>query len=202
MANRLSNIGEEAAHCTRCPLYLNATQTVFGEGPVTAAMMMVGEQPGDKEDIAGRPFVGPAGQMLDRALAEIGLDRGSVYVTNAVKHFKNEPRGKRRLHKRPDSREIQACRWWLDLELDALKPKFVVALGATAAFALMGRRLVLARERGRLLRWSDGRAGLATIHPSAILRMRDEVERREAFSGFAGDLREAVRLVGTQATAS
>jgi uracil-DNA glycosylase family protein len=202
MANRLSKIGEEAAHCTRCPLYLNATQTVFGEGPVTAAMMMVGEQPGDKEDIAGRPFVGPAGQMLDRALAEIGLDRGSVYVTNAVKHFKNEPRGKRRLHKRPDSREIQACRWWLDLELDALKPKFVVALGATAAFALMGRTLVLARERGRLLRWSDGRAGLATIHPSAILRMRGEAERREAFSGFADDLREAVRLVGTQATAS
>jgi uracil-DNA glycosylase family protein len=202
MANSLSKIGEEAAHCTRCPLYLNATQTVFGEGPATAAMMMVGEQPGDKEDIAGRPFVGPAGQMLDRALAEIGLDRGSVYVTNAVKHFKNEPRGKRRLHKRPDSREIQACRWWLDLELDALKPKFVVALGATAAFALMGRTLVLARERGRLLRWSDGRAGLATIHPSAILRMRGDAERREAFSGFAGDLREAVRLVGTQATAS
>jgi uracil-DNA glycosylase family protein len=201
MANRLSKIGEEAAHCTRCPLYLNATQTVFGEGPVTAAMMMVGEQPGDKEDIAGRPFVGPAGQMLDRALAEIGLDRGSVYVTNAVKHFKNEQRGKRRLHKRPDSREIQACRWWLDLEIDALKPKFVVALGATAAFALMGRTLVLARERGRLLRWSDGRAGLATIHPSAILRMRGEAERREAFSGFAGDLREAVRLVGTPATA-
>ena len=165
-------------------------------------MMMAGEQPGDKEDIAGRPFVGPAGQMLNRALAEIGLDRGSVYVTNAVKHFKNEPRGKRRLHKRPDSREIQACRWWLDLELDVLKPKFVVALGATAAFALMGRTLVLARERGRLLRWSDGRAGLATIHPSAILRMRGEAERREAFSGFAGDLREAVRLVGTQATAS
>jgi DNA polymerase len=202
MANRLSKIGEEAAHCTRCPLYLNATQTVFGEGPVTAAMMMVGEQPGDREDIAGRPFVGPAGQMLDRALAEIGLDRGSVYVTNAVKHFKNEPRGKRRLHKRPDSREIQACRWWLDLELDVLKPKFVVALGATAAAALMGRTLVLARERGRLLRWSDGRAGLATIHPSAILRMRGEAERREAFSGFAGDLREAVRLVETEATAS
>jgi DNA polymerase len=202
MANRLSNIGEEAAHCTRCPLYLNATQTVFGEGPTNAAMMMVGEQPGDKEDIAGRPFVGPAGQMLDRALAEIGLDRGSVYVTNAVKHFKNEPRGKRRLHKRPDSREIQACRWWLDLELDVLKPKFVVALGATAAAALMGRTLVLARERGRLLRWSDGRAGLATIHPSAILRMRGEAERREAFSGFAGDLREAVRLVETEVTAS
>ena len=202
MAYGLAKIGEEAAHCTRCPLYLNATQTVFGEGPATAAMMMVGEQPGDKEDIAGRPFVGPAGQLLDRALAEIGLDRGSVYVTNAVKHFKNEPRGKRRLHKRPDSREIQACRWWLDLELDVLKPKFVVALGATAAAALMGRTLVLARERGRLLRWSDGRAGLATIHPSAILRMRDEAERREAFSGFAGDLREAVRLVESKATVS
>jgi uracil-DNA glycosylase family protein len=160
MAEDLSNVEEAAAHCTRCPLYLNATQTVFGEGPATAAIMMVGEQPGDKEDIAGRPFVGPAGQLLDRALAEI-----VAYVTNAVKHFKNEPRGKRRLHKRLDRGEIQACPWWLDLELGVVKPKLVVALGATAAFALMGRTLVLARERGRLLRWSDGRAGLATIHP-------------------------------------
>jgi len=199
MADRLSKIGNEAARCTRCPLYLNATQTVFGEGPATSAMMMVGEQPGDKEDIAGRPFVGPAGQVLDRALAEIGLDRASVYVTNAVKHFKNEPRGKRRLHKRADRAEIQACRWWLDLELDVLKPKFVVALGAPAAFALMGRTLVLARERGRLLRWSDGRAGLATLHPSAVLRMRSEPERRDAFFGLVGDLREALRLVDAEA---
>jgi uracil-DNA glycosylase family protein len=198
MAESLSNVEEAAAHCTRCSLYINATQTVFGEGPATAAIMMVGEQPGDKEDIAGRPFVGPAGQVLDRALAEIGLDRGSVYVTNAVKHFKNEPRGKRRLHKRPERGEIQACRWWLDLELGVVKPKLVVALGATAAFALMGRTLVLARERGRLLRWSDGRAGLATIHPSAILRMPDEAERREAFFDFAGDLREALRLANTK----
>jgi uracil-DNA glycosylase family protein len=198
MAEALSNVEEAAAACTRCPLYLNASQTVFGEGPAPAAIMMVGEQPGDKEDIAGRPFVGPAGQLLDRALAEIGLDRGSVYVTNAVKHFKNEPRGKRRLHKRPGRGEIQACRWWLDLELDAVKPKLVVALGATAAFALMGRTLVLARERGRPLRWLDGRAGLATIHPSAILRMPDEAERREAFSALADDLREALRLSHTK----
>jgi uracil-DNA glycosylase family protein len=198
MAKGLSNVEAAAAQCTRCPLYLNATQIVFGEGPATATIMMVGEQPGDKEDIAGRPFVGPAGQVLDRALAEIRLDRGSVYVTNAVKHFKNEPRGKRRLHKRPDHGEIQACRWWLDLELGAVKPKLVVALGATAAFALMGRTMVLARERGRLLRWSDGRAGLATIHPSAILRMPDESERREAFLGFADDLREALRLAHTE----
>jgi uracil-DNA glycosylase len=198
MAEGLSNVEEAAAHCTRCPLYLNATQTVFGDGPATAAIMMVGEQPGDKEDIAGRPFVGPAGQVLARAFAEIGLDRGWVYVTNAVKHFKNEPRGKRRLHKRPGRGEIQACRWWLDLELDAVKPKLVVALGATAVFALMGRTLVLARERGRPLRWLDGRAGLATTHPSASLRIPDEAQRREAFSGFVGDLREALRLADTE----
>jgi DNA polymerase len=199
MQNQLAALAREAARCTRCPLYLNATQTVFGEGPPTAALMMVGEQPGDREDLVGRPFVGPAGLVLDRALAEIGLERGSVYVTNAVKHFKNEPRGKRRLHKRPNRGEIETCRWWLDRELAAVASSFVVALGATAAFALMGRTMTLSRERGRLLRWSNGRAGLATIHPSAVLRMPDEAGRRQAFEGLANDLREALRLAGMKA---
>jgi len=198
-AMRLSELAAEAAHCTRCPLYRDAIQTVFGEGPAASSLVMVGEQPGDSEDKLGRPFVGPAGKLLDRALNEIGLDRSSVYVTNAVKHFKNEPRGKRRLHKRPNREEIVACRWWLDRELAVLKHSFVVALGATAAFALMGRSVVLARERGRLLHWADGRAGLATLHPSAILRMREEPERQAAFRGFADDLREAVRLAAAEA---
>ena len=198
-AMRLSELAAEAAQCTRCPLYRNAIRTVFGQGPATSPLVMVGEQPGDSEDKLGHPFVGPAGKLLDRALTEIGLDRSSVYVTNAVKHFKNEPRGKRRLHKRPNREEIVACRWWLDRELAVLKRSFVVALGATAAFALMGRSVVLARERGRLLHWADGRAGLATLHPSAILRMREEPERQAAFQGFADDLREAVRLSAAEA---
>jgi len=191
----LLEIAKEAAHCERCPLYLNATQTVFGEGRADATMVMVGEQPGDKEDLAGLPFVGPAGQVLNRALTEAGIERASIYVTNAVKHFKNEPRGKKRLHKRPNRGEIETCRWWLDKEIAIVDPKLVVALGATAALALMGRTVVLTRERGRLLYWRGARAGLATIHPSAILRMRTESDRREAFSSFVGDLREALHLV-------
>jgi uracil-DNA glycosylase family protein len=163
-------------------------------GAIDGFVALAGEQPGDYQHREGRPFVGPAGKLLDRAFAEIGLDRASVYITNAVKHFKNEPRGKRGLHKRPDRDEIIACRWWLNRELATLKPSFVVALGATAAFALMGRTVVLSRERGRLLHWSDGRAGLATIHPSAILRIRESDERDEAFGAFANDLREATRL--------
>jgi len=194
-AIQLTEIAEEAAHCIRCPLYRNASQTVFGEGPATATLMMVGEQPGDKEDLAGRPFVGPAGAVLDRALLEIGVERSSIYLTNAVKHFKSEPRGKRRLHKSPNHGEIKACRWWLDREIAATAPELVVALGATAAFALMGRTVVLARERGQLLHWSDGRAGMATIHPSAILRSSDEASRREMFAHFVDDLRWALRLV-------
>jgi uracil-DNA glycosylase len=191
----LDKIAEEAAKCTRCPLYLNATQTVFGEGSEGASMMMVGEQPGDKEDLAGRPFVGPAGLVLDRALAEAGIERTAIYVTNAVKHFKNESRGKRRLHKRPARGDIEACRWWLEKEIVAVDPQLVVALGASAASALMGRTVVLARERGQLLQWRGARAGLATIHPSAILRMRTEDNRRKAFMELVSDLREARRLL-------
>jgi uracil-DNA glycosylase family protein len=179
----------------RCPLFRNATQVVFGEGPADSQVMLIGEQPGDQEDRTGRPFVGPAGHVLDRALEQAGLDRSKVYITNAVKHFKHEQRGKRRLHKRPNHYEIEQCRWWLDREFAAIEPKLVIALGATAASALMGRALILARERGRPLRWRDGRAGLATIHPSAVLRMPDEPARTEALKGFTHDLRLAFTLV-------
>jgi DNA polymerase len=157
--------------------------------------MMVGEQPGDQEDRTGRPFVGPAGRVLDKALKEVGLDRESVYVTNAVKHFKFQQRGKRRLHKHPKRYEIEQCRWWLDREFAAIDPRFVIALGATAASALMGRAVILARERGRLLRWQDGRAGLATIHPSAVLRMPDDAARSRALADFIKDLRVALALM-------
>jgi uracil-DNA glycosylase len=192
----IAELAREARHCRRCPLYANATQTVFGEGAPRAPLFMVGEQPGDEEDRAGRPFVGPAGRMLDRALAEVGIERGQVYVTNAVKHFKNELRGKRRLHKRPNQYEIERCRWWLELELAAVQPKLVVALGVTAASALMGRNVVLVRERGRLLRFGDRQPVMATIHPSAILRAPDEEGRREAYRGLVRDLKRAVRAVG------
>ncbi len=187
-------IAEEAAQCQRCSLYQHATQVVFGEGSIPALLMMIGEQPGDQEDREGRPFVGPAGRMLDAALRELKLDRRLIYLTNAVKHFKHELRGKRRLHKHPNRYEIEQCRWWLDQEFLLVRPKLVIALGAVAAAALMGRPVVLARERGRLLRWADGRQGLATIHPSAILRMPDEASRHDAYSRFVDDLRQAVVL--------
>lgn len=193
----LAEAAQEAVHCQRCPLYRDATQVVFGEGPAPAAIMMVGEQPGDREDLAGHPFVGPAGRVLDQALEAIGLDRRSVYVTNAVKHFKHEMRGKRRIHKPPNQGEVSQCRWWLDQELALVEPKLVIALGATAARALMGRTLVLGRERGQLLRWADGRRGLATVHPSAVLRMPDEAARHQALADLIRDLRQALQLVET-----
>jgi uracil-DNA glycosylase len=153
--------------------------------------MMVGEQPGDVEDREGRPFIGPAGRILDRALQKSGLDRRAIYVTNAVKHFKHEQRGKRRLHKRPNPDEVEKCRWWLDKELALVKPRLVVGLGALAAHALMGRKVIISRVRGRLLHWADGRPGLATIHPSADLRMPDAASRQTAFLGLAKDLQQA-----------
>jgi uracil-DNA glycosylase family protein len=192
---RLAQLADEAALCQRCTLFRNATQVVFGEGPADAQIMMIGEQPGDREDLAGRPFVGPAGRILDKALQKVGLERSAIYVTNTVKHFKHEQRGKRRLHKHPNRFEVEQCRWWLDGEFKAIDPKLVIALGATAASALMGRRLTLASERGRLLRWPDGRAGLATIHPSVVLRSPDEAARSKAFDSFVGDLRIAVALM-------
>jgi DNA polymerase len=182
-----------AAHCERCPLYKNATQTVFGEGPADAPLVFVGEQPGDQEDLQGKPFVGPAGQMFDRALAEAGIDRSRVYVTNAVKHFKFEPRGKRRIHQRPNNAEIDACRWWLDKELDLIKPRLTVALGATAARALTGRDTTISRARGRLMPLRDGVEGFITVHPSFLLRLPDEASKAREYQRFVADLRQVAQ---------
>jgi probable DNA metabolism protein len=183
---------DEAAGCTRCPLYKDATQTVFGEGPVDARMMFVGEQPGDQEDLARRPFVGPAGQMFDRAITEAGIDRARVYVTNAVKHFKFEQRGKRRIHSKPGAGEIEACRWWIDQERMLVKPQVTVALGATAARSLLGRVVTIGRERGRAIELPDG-GGEAwiTVHPSFLLRLPDEAARVQEYARFVDDLRLA-----------
>jgi DNA polymerase len=189
-AKSIAALRKMAAACERCPLFRNAIQTVFGEGPDNAAIMMVGEQPGDQEDRQGHPFVGPAGKVLDRAMAEAGIDRAQVYLTNTVKHFKNEPRGKRRLHKRPNQYEISRCRWWLDGELALVKPRLIVALGGTAAAALAGRPVVISRARLEEATFA-GIPGVVTNHPSAILRMRDEAERKEAFEGIVADLRKA-----------
>ncbi len=190
-ASLLTQAAAEAAACERCPLYKDATQMVFGEGPASAALMLVGEQPGDQEDRAGHPFVGPAGAVLDRALAEAGIARDEIYVTNAVKHFKHETRGKRRLHKRPNADEIKKCRWWLDQEIDIVRPKLILALGVTAAQALTGRKITLARERGHALDLWDGQRGMLTLHPSSILRMPDETARHDAFAGLVADLARA-----------
>ena len=193
-AGSLEELKTEASACRRCSLWKNATQTVFGEGPTNAPVVFVGEQPGDQEDLAGKPFVGPAGQMFDRALAEAGIDRARVYVTNAVKHFKHEPRGKRRIHKRPDNAEIDHCRWWIERELGLIKPHLTVALGATAARTLSGKSLTIARERGRLLQWRDGRIGLITVHPSFLLRLPDAAAQAIEYRRFVDDL----KLVGAQ----
>jgi uracil-DNA glycosylase family protein len=178
-----------AEHCQRCPLYRNATQTVFGEGPAHAAVVFVGEQPGDQEDLQGKPFVGPAGQMLDRALSDAGIDRKLVYVTNAVKHFKFEPRGKRRLHQKPNNAEIEACGWWLDNEFRLLKPRLAVALGATAARALTGRDTTISRSRGKLMPLREGMEGFITVHPSFLLRLPDAVSKEREYARFIADLR-------------
>jgi uracil-DNA glycosylase len=185
----LSAARKAAEHCERCPLYKNATQTVFGEGPAHASVVFVGEQPGDQEDLAGKPFVGPAGQLFDRALAEAGIDRLRVYVTNAVKHFKFEPRGKRRIHKKPDNNEIEACRWWLDNELRLLEPRLTVALGATAARALTGRDVTISRSRGKLMPLREGVDGLITVHPSFLLRLPDAASKEREYERFVADLK-------------
>ncbi|PXA89008.1 uracil-DNA glycosylase [Nostoc sp. 3335mG] len=182
---------DEAAGCQRCPLWKPATQTVFGEGPVDADMMVVGEQPGDQEDLAGRPFVGPAGQVFDRAMAQAGIDRSRVYVTNAVKHFKFEPRGKRRIHAKPGVGEIDACRWWIEQERGILRPRMTVALGATAARSLTGKTVTISRERGRVLTLADGGAAWITVHPSFLLRLPDKVQAEEEFARFVEDLKGA-----------
>ena len=189
----LKTVAKEAASCTLCPLYRNATQTVFGEGAARAPIMLVGEQPGDQEDLAGHPFVGPAGKVLDRAMAEAGLDRKKVYLTNAVKHFKNEPRGKKRLHKRPNRYEVEVCRVWLRQEISLVKPQLILALGVTAAVALAGRPVVLSRERGRVIDLADGQRGMVTTHPSSILRMPDQKARHAAFAALVKDLKAAAK---------
>jgi uracil-DNA glycosylase len=190
----LGRAAHEAEACRRCDLWEPATQTVFGEGPADARIMFVGEQPGDQEDVAGRPFVGPAGQLLDRALEEAGIDRRGVYVTNAVKHFKFVPRGKRRIHQKPESPEIAACKFWLDIELREVRPDLLVLLGATAARAILGRAVTIGRERGRRIDLGDGQAGFITVHPSFLLRVPDEDSRAREYRAFLGDLRKAARL--------
>jgi uracil-DNA glycosylase len=187
---------DEAAGCTRCHLYRDATQTVFGEGPVTATMMFVGEQPGDQEDLAGKPFVGPAGQVFNRALAQAGIAREETYVTNAVKHFKFEPRGKRRIHAKPDAGEITACRWWIEQEQMLLRPRVTVALGATAARSLFGRAVTISRERSRALTLPEGGEAWITVHPSYLLRLPDEQQKEQEFARFVEDLRLAHAAVG------
>ncbi|MDO9488184.1 MAG: UdgX family uracil-DNA binding protein [Sphingomonadaceae bacterium] len=177
-----------ALTCTRCPLYKDATQTVFGEGPARAKLMFVGEQPGDQEGLAGRPFVGPAGQLFDRALADAGIDRADTYVTNAVKHFKFEPRGKRRLHKTPDAREIDACRFWVDHERALVKPRLVVGLGATAARSLLGKIVTISKTRGAPIELGDGSEAWITVHPSFLLRLPDDAARRIEYRRFVEDL--------------
>ena len=187
---------DEAAGCTRCPLYKDATQAVFGEGPVDAPLMFVGEQPGDQEDLAGRPFVGPAGQLFDRALGDAGIDRSRAYVTNAVKHFKFEQRGKRRIHSKPGTGEIDACRWWVEQERMILKPEVTVALGATAARSLFGRQVTIGRERGQRLNLPEGGAALITVHPSFLLRLPDEAAKRAEYARFVEELKMAQAMLG------
>ena len=191
----LAGLRKAARGCTACPLYKIGTQTVFGEGPGTARLMLIGEQPGDIEDQTGRPFVGPAGKLLDRALADAGLDRAQVYVTNVVKHFKWVQRGKRRIHKRPGSLEIVACRPWLEAEIALTEPQVIVCLGATASQALLGRSFRLTQERGRFVPSPLAPFVTATVHPSALLRQPDAESRRREYAAFVKDLRLAAAAI-------
>ena len=188
-AESLAALREEAAECRACPLRRNATQTVFGEGPQAAQIMLVGEQPGDKEDLAGKPFVGPAGQMLDRALKDAGIDRSKTYVTNAVKHFKFVPRGKIRLHQKPSTPEITACRQWYERELASIKPALVVAMGATAAQGVLGKITPINKNRGHLIDLDEGIEAMVTVHPSYLLRLPDEDAKKREYQRFVEDLK-------------
>ncbi|WP_438009202.1 UdgX family uracil-DNA binding protein [Sorangium sp. So ce321] len=192
----LPSLREAAAGCRACPLWERGTQTVFGEGAARSDVLLLGEQPGDREDLAGKPFVGPAGQLLDRALEAAGIDRGRAYVTNVVKHFKWEPRGKRRIHKKPDAREIRACLPWLAAEIAVVQPEIVVCLGATAAQALLGSSFRVTRDRGRILESPLAPRTLATVHPASILRMPDEDSRQAELSRFIEDLTAVARALG------
>jgi uracil-DNA glycosylase family protein len=191
----LRKLVASAAGCTACELYEPATQTVFGEGPARAEVMMVGEQPGDREDIEGHPFVGPAGHVLNRALEEAEIDRRKVYVTNAVKHFRFEPRGKRRIHKKPNAEHIRACRPWLEAELAVVRPKVLVCLGAVAAQALIGRQFRVTQHRGEFIETDLEPLVTATVHPSSILRAPDDRARREAMEAFVRDLRAVAKVL-------
>jgi DNA polymerase len=189
--NNLSEVAAAAKVCTACHLYKRGTQTVFGEGPKRARLMMLGEQPGDQEDLSGQPFVGPAGKLLDRALEDAGIDRDDVYVTNTVKHFKWEPRGKRRIHQKPNSREVAACRPWMEAELRIVKPKLLVCLGSTAAQAIFGSSFRVTKQRGTVLESEFAPRVLATVHPSSLLRQPDEESRAREYKLFVSDLRAA-----------
>ncbi len=197
----LAVVREIAKDCKACDLYKRGTQTVFGEGPPRAEVMMVGEQPGDAEDLAGRPFVGPAGKLLDRALEEAGIDRAVVYVTNVVKHFKWEPRGKRRIHAKPNAAEIAACRPWLDTEIALVRPQILVCLGATAAQALLGKSFKVSQQRGTPVESPLAPVVLATVHPSSILRARDDETRRAEMARFVEDLKVVSRELARTARA-
>ena len=204
-AMSLESLRDQARNCRDCPLWENATQTVFGEGSQHAKIMLVGEQPGDKEDLAGRPFVGPAGQVLDRALQEAGIDRKKVYVTNAVKHFKYVPRGKIRLHQKPNTPEIKACRQWYERELAAIRPELVVALGATAAQSVFGKITPINKNRGRLIEPGQGLEGfkvLVTVHPSYLLRIPDERDKASEYVRFVDDLKIASDFLQKSARAA
>src|ERR1043166_5365532 len=191
----LSGLRKAENECRRCPLYKHATQAVPGEGPGHAKVMLVGEQPGDKEDLAGKPFVGPAGRVLDQALADAGIPRNETFVTNAVKHFKFEPRGKRRLHKKPNAHEIERCKWWFEQERAIVEPEVIVALGASAARSVIGRAVTIGKIRGEALALDDGTRAVITIHPSALLRMQEAAQKRAAYAAFVKDLKVVARLV-------
>ena len=191
----LEQLKEAAAGCTACPLYERGTQTVFGEGRARSRVMLIGEQPGDQEDLKGRPFVGPAGQLLDWALEKAGIDRSQAYVTNVVKHFKWVPRGKRRIHSKPSSMEIRACLPWLEAEIEVVQPKAIVLLGATAAQALLGPTFRVTRERGRFLRSNLAPHIMATVHPSSLLRIEDDAERKDAIRQFVRELRQVAAVL-------
>jgi uracil-DNA glycosylase family protein len=197
----LDALRKAEAACTRCPLYQFARQVVPGEGPTHAPMMLVGEQPGDREDLAGHPFVGPAGRMLDSALEEAGISRSEVFLTNAVKHFKHEMRGKRRLHKRPSGSEIERCRWWLERERAIVGPAAIVALGATAARSVLGRTVAVLKIRGQVERLDDGTAAVVTIHPSFLLRIRDAADKQREYRNFVSDLQHAHKALGADGSA-
>jgi uracil-DNA glycosylase family protein len=199
LARTLAELRAAEARCRRCPLYKFATQVVPGEGRAGARLMLVGEQPGDKEDLAGKPFVGPAGRLLDQALEEAGIPRGDIFVTNAVKHFKFEMRGKRRLHKRPNAYEIERCKWWFEQERAIVKPAAIVAMGATAARSVFGRVVTIAKTRGEVHRLADGTAALVTIHPSYLLRIQDEADKAREYRHFVSDLRLAMKTVSAKA---